>query len=99
LFAKIYFFLGVDECASITLLYSNQRFATINISTNCAMFGPTIITGEKGIIQIPDYSWCPSEFILNKSEHFTFPMPECTKTNFDNSVGLRLVKLLNCKTF
>ena len=43
---------GVDEAASITLLYSNQRFATINVSTNCAMFGPTIITGEKGVIQV-----------------------------------------------
>lgn len=43
---------GVDETASITLLYSNQRFATINVSTNCAMFGPTFIAGETGIIQV-----------------------------------------------
>ena len=44
--------LGVDEAASITLLYPNQRFATINVSTNCAMFGPTFIAGDKGVIQV-----------------------------------------------
>ena len=46
------FFKGVDEAATITLLYSNQRFATINVSTNCAMFGPTFIAGDKGVIQV-----------------------------------------------
>jgi hypothetical protein len=105
-----FLFLGVDECASITLLYSNQRFATINVSTNCAMNAPTILTGEKGVVQvfytyllicvnilkfsiflfkIPNFSWCPNEFIVNNKERFEFPLPECAKTNFLNSVGLR----------
>jgi hypothetical protein len=38
--------------------------------------------------KIPDYSWSPTEFILNETK-FTVPLPECGPTNFDHSVGLR----------
>lgn len=43
---------GVDECCSITLLFSDQRIAQINISTNCVMYGYTSIVGDKGLIQV-----------------------------------------------
>jgi predicted dehydrogenase len=47
---------GVDECCSITLLYTNQRIAQINISTNCATHAPTFIIGDKGIMQVVRYT-------------------------------------------
>lgn len=78
---------GVDECASITLLYSNNRIAQLNFSSSCAKFAPTYIVGEKGSIQIPHHSWCPTELIVNDQKH-TIPLAEL-KTNFDNSVGLQ----------
>lgn len=79
---------GVDECCTITLLFSNQRIATINISTSCTMFAPTYFVGDKGVIRIPNFSWCPTEYYVNETKHVE-PIPECTPTNFDRSVGLR----------
>ena len=43
---------GVDENASITLLFSKQRIAQINVSTNSSMFAPTFLVGDKGTIQV-----------------------------------------------
>jgi dihydrodiol dehydrogenase / D-xylose 1-dehydrogenase (NADP) len=45
---------GVDECMIITLKYSNQRLASIGISTNCCPnpHGNAIIGGEKGCMQV-----------------------------------------------
>lgn len=43
---------GVDECCSITLLYSNQRMAQLNLSVNCAFFTPSFIVGDKGLIKV-----------------------------------------------
>lgn len=100
---------GVDENASITLLFSKQRIAQINVSTNCNMFAPTFLVGDKGTIQvkftidffrcfltfklkifkIPEFSWCPTKYINQNGEQIVNNLPECEKTNFFNSVGLR----------
>lgn len=80
---------GVEESCSITLLFSGGRFAVINMSATTTKFAPTHIVGDKGILQIPDFSWCPSELILPNGEIFRLPLPECPETNFLNSVGLR----------
>ena len=79
---------GVDESCTIILLFSNNRIAQINISTNGTRFGPTFLVGDKGAIQIPENSWCPTQYIVNGVKH-EIPMPECAPTNYDNSVGLR----------
>ena len=80
---------GVEESASICLLFSGGRMAVINISACTIMFAPTHIVGDKGVLQIPSFSWCPSEMILPNGEVFSEALPECGPTNFDNSVGLR----------
>lgn len=80
---------GVDESCSITLLFSGGRFAVINMSTITTMYAPTHLVGDKGVMQIPHFSWCPSELILPNGEVAKFPYPECAETNFQNSVGLR----------
>ena len=43
---------GVDECVSITLLYSNQRVAQFNMSINCLLFAPSFLIGNKGVIKV-----------------------------------------------
>lgn len=43
---------GVDETCSITLLFSDQRVAQINISTNCVRFDRAFLVGDKGIIEV-----------------------------------------------
>lgn len=79
---------GCDECASITLLFKNNRMAVINMSTSCVQYARTSVIGDKGTIEIPDFSWCPVEFIkADKSVHKE-PLPDCPPTNFFNSVGL-----------
>jgi len=79
---------GVDECCTVVLTFPGQRIATINISTNCAMFGASFFCGTKGYIQIPEFSWCPEQLILPNKEVVVEKLPE-VKTNFGNSVGLR----------
>jgi dihydrodiol dehydrogenase / D-xylose 1-dehydrogenase (NADP) len=80
---------GVDESCSICLLYEGGRMAVVNVNTTTALFAPTHFVGDKGVMQIPDYSWCPSELILPSGEVVAAPHPECPETNFRNSVGLR----------
>lgn len=46
---------GVDENCSITLLFSDQRIAQINISTNCYRFDQAFLVGEKGIIEVNSF--------------------------------------------
>ena len=43
---------GVDECCTIVLLFSDQRIAQINISTNTTMFAPTYLVGTKGVLNV-----------------------------------------------
>lgn len=80
---------GVDESCSICMLYEGGRMAVINVNSTTAMFAPSHFVGDKGVMQIPDFSWCPSELILPGGEVIRAPYPECPKTNFANSVGLR----------
>ena len=43
---------GVDECCTITLLYTGKRMAQINMSTNGILFYPTYLMGDQGVIQV-----------------------------------------------
>ena len=79
---------GCDESASITLLYKNNRMAVINMSTTCVQYARTSIMGDKGSIEIPDFSWCPVEFIKADRNVHREPLPECPPTNYFHSVGL-----------
>ena len=78
---------GVDESASVTMLYSGNRIAHISFSSACSKFAPTYIVGEKGCIQIPNHSWCPTELIVN-GEKYTIPLPP-VNTQFDNGIGIK----------
>ncbi|CAF0869234.1 unnamed protein product [Brachionus calyciflorus] len=79
---------GCDEAVSITLLYSNNRTAVINMSTNCVRNARTSVMGTKGLIEIPDFSWCPVEFVKANGSVHREKLPDCPPTNFQNSAGL-----------
>jgi hypothetical protein len=80
---------GVEETVSICLLYSGGRMAVVNVSASTAIFAPTHIVGDRGVLQIPEYSWAPTEMILPDGGMVREALPECGPTNFARSVGLR----------
>ena len=55
---------------------------------------PTHIVGDRGVLQIPEYSWAPSEMVLPDGGVVRETLPECGPTNFARSVGLRFDKHL-----
>ena len=79
---------GVDMTMSATLLYDNNRVATIATNAFVAMPNEGIIVGTKGTIRVPEF-WCPTKCEL-PSGTFEAPLPEgpC-EFNFINSAGLR----------
>jgi len=85
---------GVEDTVSICLLYSGGRMAVINVSASTCMFAATHIVGDKGALQIPEYSWAPTDLILPTGEMVKEALPECSPTNFDRSVGLRFARSL-----
>jgi len=84
---------GVDACATVVLLYSNNRIATLNYSCQGAQCAPTFIVGDKDVMQIPDYSWSPHKLLLPGNEVFEAEKLEFNEKyptiNFDNSLCLR----------
>lgn len=77
---------GVDESCTITLLFSNQRIATLNISISAAKYTSATLIGDKGVIEIPEHA--PSEYFLNGVKH-SEPLPECQWNEKKYKVGLR----------
>lgn len=79
---------GVDECSTIVLLYPGNRIAQLNVSLNCAKFASSYLIGDKGVIEIPEYSWCPTEYNLN-GKTYKEKLPDCGKTNYERSGGFQ----------
>jgi hypothetical protein len=77
---------GVDECATVVLSYTDNRIAQINYSSATVKFAPAFIVGDKGVLQIPDNMWCPTEIILADGTRVNKPV-EPLDTNFLNSFG------------
>ena len=40
------------------------------------------------VIKIPEFSWCPDEYIRADGERVVEPLPECPSTNYSHSAGL-----------
>jgi len=79
---------GVDESFTVILKFKNGRMATLTASTNCETNSTAVIAGEKGVIQIPEFAWCPLKLILPNGELFTAKLPKSDATNFFHSAGL-----------
>ena len=89
---------GVDESCSITLLFSDQRMAQINVSIGAARFDSAYLVGDKGVIQVMSLclfrvllieSFLESVFLLLKiTEHLWSP------TEYIRANGERVVEQL-----
>ncbi|KFM81497.1 Trans-1,2-dihydrobenzene-1,2-diol dehydrogenase, partial [Stegodyphus mimosarum] len=80
---------GVDIAMATSLLYSNNRTATVSTNAIAELPGDITITGTKGRVKVPKHMWCPV-IIETPEKTYEFPLPD-TKTpcNFINSSGLR----------
>ncbi|XP_015110717.1 trans-1,2-dihydrobenzene-1,2-diol dehydrogenase [Diachasma alloeum] len=79
---------GVDQSMSATLLYSNNRTATIVTHALVGLPNEAHVIGTKGTIKIPQF-WCPVKIEL-PSGTIEHPLPEAPhEFNFVNSAGLR----------
>ncbi|XP_069803806.1 trans-1,2-dihydrobenzene-1,2-diol dehydrogenase-like [Dendropsophus ebraccatus] len=79
---------GVDETVTIILQYSGKRQAIITCSLATEMPNQAVISGTKGMIQIPSYMWSPTSLIVNGKET-KYSLPPTTKhLYFHNSTGL-----------
>ncbi|XP_073512568.1 trans-1,2-dihydrobenzene-1,2-diol dehydrogenase-like [Phyllobates terribilis] len=79
---------GVDETVTIILQYSGKRQAILTCTMVSELPNQAVISGTKGIIQIPSSMWSPTSLIVNgKETKFTLPLTT-TPLNFNNSTGL-----------
>lgn len=80
---------GVDANMSATLLYKNDRLATITTNGTVCLPNEAIIVGTEGSIRLSNF-WCPTSVELPTGT-FQFRLPEAPQQqfNFVNSVGLQ----------
>ncbi|XP_008557626.1 trans-1,2-dihydrobenzene-1,2-diol dehydrogenase [Microplitis demolitor] len=79
---------GVDTSTSATLLYKNNRTATVMTHSVVTLPNEAVIIGTEGVIKIPTF-WCPVTAEL-PSGKIKFDLPKAPLPfNFINSAGLR----------
>ncbi|CAL1276547.1 unnamed protein product [Larinioides sclopetarius] len=80
---------GVDITMSSSLLYGNNRTASIASNALAEFPNDLVVIGTKGQIRIPSPFWCPTTVITDEKT-YEFPLPETIRPcNFTNSSGLR----------
>lgn len=78
---------GVDMSVSATLLYKNNRAATIMTHGLVTLPNDAYVCGTKGMIKVPLF-WCPTSIELPNGTVYS-PLPDLEhETNFKNSAGL-----------
>lgn len=79
---------GVVETVTVVLQYPGKRQAVITCTMVTEMPNQAVISGTKGMIQIPSQMWSPTSLIVNgKETKYTLP-PTTKHMNFNNSTGL-----------
>ncbi|XP_071966306.1 trans-1,2-dihydrobenzene-1,2-diol dehydrogenase-like [Engystomops pustulosus] len=79
---------GVAEAATVILQYPGNRQAILTCTMATELPNQAVISGTKGIIQIPSYMWSPTSLIVNgKETKYTLP-PTTKHLCFNNSTGL-----------
>ncbi|XP_071844872.1 trans-1,2-dihydrobenzene-1,2-diol dehydrogenase-like isoform X2 [Apostichopus japonicus] len=85
---------GVDSGANITLLYPNNKMATLVYSGICRMSNVAEVGCTEGKIKIYPF-WCPTHMEVThtktgRTDQFQFPLPDSkVKPFYDNATGLR----------
>ncbi|XP_066463966.1 trans-1,2-dihydrobenzene-1,2-diol dehydrogenase-like [Eleutherodactylus coqui] len=79
---------GVDETVTVILQYPGKRQAILTCTMVTELPNQAVISGTKGMIQIPSYIWSPTSIIVNGKE-MKYSLPPTTKhLYFKNSTGL-----------
>ncbi|KAM8962920.1 trans-1,2-dihydrobenzene-1,2-diol dehydrogenase [Lycaon pictus] len=80
---------GVDDTVTVLLQYPGGIHGSFTCSISAQLSNMAFVSGTKGIGQILDPCWCPTELVL-KGEHKEFPLPPAPSKefNFTNGAGM-----------
>lgn len=79
---------GVDEVATVTLVYSKERVANLTISSRNQLHNEAIIGGPDHFLRVENPLWCSTK-LVTPTDTYEFKLPVLKeKPNFGNSEGL-----------
>ncbi|KAF3814820.1 hypothetical protein GH733_017096 [Mirounga leonina] len=79
---------GVDDTVTMLLQYPGEIHASFTCSISAQLSNMAFVSGTKGMAQILNPFWCPTELVV-KGEHEEFPLPPTPSKefNFTNGAG------------
>ncbi|KAF6287893.1 dihydrodiol dehydrogenase [Rhinolophus ferrumequinum] len=80
---------GVDDTVTVLLQYPGGVHGSFTCSITAQLSNTAFVSGTKGMAQILDPCWCPTELVV-KGEHKEFPLPPASSKefNFTNGAGM-----------
>uniref|UniRef100_H0WWG1 Trans-1,2-dihydrobenzene-1,2-diol dehydrogenase n=1 Tax=Otolemur garnettii TaxID=30611 RepID=H0WWG1_OTOGA len=79
---------GVDDTVSVLLQYPGGVHGSFTCSITAQLSNTALVSGTKGMAQILDPCWCPTELVV-QGQHKEFPLPPGPKEcNFTNAAGM-----------
>ncbi|XP_004415144.1 PREDICTED: trans-1,2-dihydrobenzene-1,2-diol dehydrogenase [Odobenus rosmarus divergens] len=80
---------GVDDTVTVLLQYPGEIHASFTCSISAQLSNMAFVSGTKGMAQILNPFWCPTELVV-KGEHEEFPLPPTPSKefNFTNGAGM-----------
>ncbi|XP_008682746.2 trans-1,2-dihydrobenzene-1,2-diol dehydrogenase [Ursus maritimus] len=80
---------GVDDTVTVLLQYPGEIHASFTCSIAAQLSNMAFVSGTKGMAQILDPCWCPTELVV-KGERKEFPLPPTPskELNFINGAGM-----------
>ncbi|XP_008567534.1 PREDICTED: trans-1,2-dihydrobenzene-1,2-diol dehydrogenase [Galeopterus variegatus] len=80
---------GVDDTVTVLLQYPGGVHASFTCSITAKLSNTAFVSGTKGMAQILDPCWCPTELVV-KGKHTKFPLPPTPNKefNFLNGAGM-----------
>uniref|UniRef100_A0A8C0I2S2 GFO/IDH/MocA-like oxidoreductase domain-containing protein n=1 Tax=Balaenoptera musculus TaxID=9771 RepID=A0A8C0I2S2_BALMU len=81
--------VGVDDTVTVLLQYPGGVYGSFTCSITAQLSSMVSVSGTKGMAQIPDPCWCPTELVV-KGERMEFPLPPAPgkEFNFTNGMGM-----------
>uniref|UniRef100_A0A4X1VUC8 Dihydrodiol dehydrogenase n=2 Tax=Sus scrofa TaxID=9823 RepID=A0A4X1VUC8_PIG len=81
--------VGVDDTVSVLLQYPGGVQGSFTCSITSQLSNTVSVSGTKGMAQILDPCWCPTELVV-KGEHKEFPLPSAPgeEFNYTNGMGM-----------
>uniref|UniRef100_A0A5F9C5F0 Dihydrodiol dehydrogenase n=1 Tax=Oryctolagus cuniculus TaxID=9986 RepID=A0A5F9C5F0_RABIT len=81
--------VGVDDTVTVLLQYPGGVHGSFTCSISSKLSNTCSVSGTKGIAQLLEPCWCPTELVVNK-ERKEFPLApeENKKFNYRNGMGM-----------